>query len=158
MKFDGRTRLGKLYLRMKADCKRVVEEAIRTNEFVNRTGNLEDSYGAAIYYDGVLQEDSIYYREPKAISAKKWKGSTIKGHDEMLSYLRSFKPRKKGLTLVLVAAMPYGEILERGGGRLLRKYKVIVGANEILRSLAAEYGGMFGRRRVARTSISVESI
>lgn len=154
-RFDGRTRIGKLYLKMKADCKAVVDEAIRTNEFTSRTGNLEDSYGAALYYDGNLLEETIYYKEPKAIAPKNWKGSLVKGHDEMLDYFRSFKPAKKGFTLVLVAAMPYGEVLERGGGNLRRKYKVIVGANKFMRDLAEKYNGMFGRRRVARTSINV---
>lgn len=158
MTFDGRTRLGKLYLKMKADCRRVVEEAIRTNEFTNRTNNLEDSYGAALYYDGVLLPETLYYHEPKAITPKKWKGKLVSGHDEMMDYFRKFKPRKKGFTLVLVAAMPYGEILERGGGNLHRKYRVIVGANEIMRTLAAEYNGFFGRRRIARTSINVERL
>jgi hypothetical protein len=157
-KFDGRTRLGKLYLKMKADCKRVVEEAIRTSEFTSRTGNLEDSYGAALYYDGVFLEETLYYKEPTSIVPKRWKGSLVKGHEEMMNYFMSFKPVKKGFTLVLVAAMPYGEILERGGGNLKRKYKVIVGANGLMRRLASEYDGMFGRRRVARTSINVKGI
>lgn len=158
IKFDGRTILGKLYNQMKEDCKAVVEEAIRTNEFVNRTNNLEDSYGAALYYNGMILPETIYYKSPKATTTKKWKGKDVSGHEEMIKYLVKFKPTKKGLTLVLVAAMPYGEVLERGGGNLHRKYKVIVGANDFMRKLAQKYNGMFGRRRIARTSINVERI
>lgn len=158
IKFDGRTRVGKLYNQMKEDCKLVVEEAIRTNEFTNRTNNLEDSYGAALYYDGMVLPETIYYKSPKATETKVWKNREVSGHNEMIKYLMSFKPKKKGLTLVLVAAMPYGEILERGGGNLRRKYKVIVGANKLMRDLALKYNGMFGRRRVARTSINVENV
>lgn len=157
-KIDYRTSLGRLVKVMKEDCKRVVEEAINTNEFTNRTNNLEDSYGCAVYYNGQLLRDTLYYKEPIATNTKLWYKKEKSGHKEMLNYFETFRPRKRGLTMVLVAAMPYGEILETGGGYLRRKYKVIVGANGLMRELAAKYDGMFGRRRGGRTSINVERI
>lgn len=158
IKFDGRTYMGKVYKKLKDSCKDVVEKAIDTHEFENRTHNLEDSYGAAVYYDGMILPETIYYKSPKATERKKWKNKELSGHEEMIKYLMKFKPRKKGFTLVLVAAMPYGEILERGGGNLRRKYQVIVGANKVMQELANDLSGMFGRRRGARTSINVEKI
>lgn len=155
---DYRTIEGRFIKEMTKDCKTAVDAAIASNEFKNRTGNLQDSYGAALYKDGVLIRESIYYKTPIATTEKKWRGEMKSGHDEMIKYFESFKPRKMGITMVLVAAMPYGEVLERGGGNLNRKYKVIVGANSVMRELAAKYEGMFGRRRGARTSINVERI
>lgn len=155
---DFRTRTGRFIKSLFPKCKEAVKAAIATNEFTNRTGNLHDSYGAALYYNDKLISESIYYEEPIAVTRKPWKGEMKSGHNEMKEYLKRFRPRKKGITLVLVAAMPYGEILERGGGNLRRKYKVIVGANTVMRKIAAEISGMFGRRRGARTSVNIEWI
>lgn len=51
---DYRTALGRVVKEMAKDCKAIVEKAIVTNEFENRTGNLQDSYGAAVYFNGNL--------------------------------------------------------------------------------------------------------
>lgn len=158
-KIDYRTALGRIIKEMKDDCKRLVMRAQSTKDYTNRSFHLRDSYGAAVYHNGVLLTDTIYYREPVATGTKNFKrdGSLVStsGHRAMIDYLHRYKPRKKGLTIVLVAAMPYGEILESGRG-LQRKYKVIIGSNSLMRELAAKYDGMFGRRRGSRTTVSVE--
>ena len=41
------------------------------------------------------------------------------------------------MDLVVAAAMPYGVVLEKGGGGLRRKYKVISGINSEVCNLAA---------------------
>lgn len=130
------------------DAFRLVEEAYRTKTFEEQTGNLADSYGAAVYYNGVIVKDGIQYLEPKATEPRMWKsGDYRSGHDEMIKYFRNYKPRKQGFTIVLVAAMPYAPVLEGGNGLGLRhKYKVITGANSLMRELAAKYERKFGGR------------
>ena len=63
------------------------------------------------------------------------------------------RPRTKGLSLILIAAMPYEKVLEQGyfevkGKRinLTKKYKVITGANAFMRQLAQKWAGKFGRK------------
>lgn len=143
------------------DAFRLVEEAYKTKTFEEQTGNLADSFGAAVYYDGVLVKDGIQYLEPTATKPRQWtSGDFRSGHDEMIKYFQNYKPRKKGFTIVLVAAMPYAPILEGGGGYGIRhKYKVITGANSLMRELAAKYESKFGGRtwskgRGTRTTIN----
>jgi hypothetical protein len=130
--------------KMRNDCIRLVSAAYTTKTFQEETGNLADSIGAAVYRNGVLLEDTIAYREPRASSPAAWypkKGDYRSGHEEMIKYFRNYKPRTKGLTIVLVAAMPYAEVLEQRPSKsgLQRKYKVITGAYSSLRQLKGEY-------------------
>lgn len=157
--FDQRTILGRAALKLAKAAERAVKAAYDSKDFTDRTYNLHDSYAAAVYYNSELIVDSVYVLEPqKATEPKDWYGQSKSGHSEALDYFMNFKPRKKGLTMVLIAAMPYADILEGGKGGLRRKYKVISGANSIMRNIAAEMQGMFGRRRGSRTSVSVTPI
>jgi hypothetical protein len=145
---DGRTLKGKIANMITRDLIWLVSKARETSEYEDKTFNLHDSYGAAVYDNGVLIEKSITYLEPLATKTKNWYDREgITGHEEMITYLRTYIPRKKGITVVLVAAMPYSEVLEKGSAGLKRKYKVISGANSLMRQLAAEYSGKFGRKR-----------
>lgn len=123
------------------DGKRLMVEASMTKDYTNRTFNLHDSYGSAVYYNGKLQNDTIYYLSPNATEAKKWYGTNIKGHDELIDFLQDYQGSAKGLELVIVAAMPYASILEDALGRVKRKYKVISGARLAMEELENKYKG-----------------
>lgn len=126
--------------KMRNDCARLVSTAYITKTFEEETGNLADSIGAAVYRDGKLIEDTLVSRVPRATSPTRWYSDDYRsGHQEMLNYFRNYKPRIKGLTIVLVAAMPYAEVLEKRKSALKKKYKVITGAYSVLRQLKNEY-------------------
>lgn len=126
------------------DGKNLVESAYRTKGFQNQTYNLKDSYGSAVYYDGVLQVNSIYTMSPESVQAKKWYGKPLKGESEIFDFLREYSyPKKgKGFELIIVAAMPYASILEHGQGNLRRKYQVISGVKSEVNALANKYNGI----------------
>lgn len=124
-----------------SDGKTAIQEAYKTKDYQNRTYNLHDSYGSAVYYNGVLQVDTIYYLSPNSTTAKKWYGTLMKGHDELIDFLQEYQGSAKGLELVIVAAMPYASILEDALGRVKRKYKVISGARLAMEALENKYKG-----------------
>ena len=133
-----------------SDGKNAIQEAYKTKDYQNRTYNLHDSYGSAVYYNGVLQVDTIYYLSPNSTTAKKWYGTLMKGHDELIDFLQEYQGQKNGIELIIVAAMPYASILEEGSGGLKRKYKVISGAYSEMQSLQKKYKGS----TIKRTSTS----
>lgn len=134
--------------KLRKDCKKLVKEAFETATFTERTGNLADSYGAAAYEGGKLLEETMAYRTSQATSTKKWyTRSNIGGRGEMLNYFRNYKPKGNGFTIVLVAAMPYAEVLEKGSAGLHQKYKVISGAYSLMQELAGEYEGKRGYKK-----------
>ena len=121
--------------------KDLVEEALRTKTYEHDTYNLHDSYGAGVYYKGRLIRE--YYNEPSmAKKPKKNLGELEYGKDNIRDYLHSeYKPTTNGIVLVVVATMFYGEILERGGGKLKRKYKVISQISSSAELVANEFKG-----------------
>ena len=132
---------------------RVIQEAYNTRDFTNRTYNLRDSYGSAVYYDGKMVNGTLRtLGNPMATEGKKWHGETLHGRKEVTNYLKNeYKPTSKGLSLVVVAAMPYREQLE-----LKYKYRVISGANWMMRSLADTFAGKFGVRKSGITINNIE--
>ena len=132
---------------MAKDCERLVYYAIHTATFTSQTGNLVDSYGAAVYKDGVFVENTFFTAPIQATVSNKWYNEYKYGKDEMIKYFRDFKPRTKGFTIVLVAAMPYAEVLEKGSAGLHHKYKVISGAYSLLQDLAENYSGKRGYKK-----------
>lgn len=135
-------------------CLRALAAAYSTKEYADKSYNLSDSFAAAIYKDGVLIPDTMAFMEnQKAVSGKKWYGSNIVGHQAAREYLTKYKPRSKGYSLVVIAAMPYYDILEKGRGGLRNKYKVITGANSFMRDLAKEIDAKFGGRRKQGTTL-----
>lgn len=121
--------------------KDLVEEALRTKTYEHDTYNLHDSYGAGVYYKGRLIRE--YYNTPnKAKKPKKNLGELEYGKDNIRDYLHSeYKPTTNGIVLVVVATMFYGEILERGGGKLKQKYKVISQISSSAELVANEFKG-----------------
>lgn len=120
---------------------KAIQEAYNNRDFTNRTYNLHDSYGSAVYYNGVLQMDSVYFISPVASVAKKWYGKWLEGHDELIEFLQEYQGQKNGIELVIVAAMPYASILEDK-----RKYKVISGAWSQMQSIQSKHKGSTIRR------------
>lgn len=157
-KLDKKGAIAKLAAEMIKDGLRLLKEAYLTADFESETGNLFDSFGCAVYYNGELWPNSISTLTPTATTPKEWYGTLISGEEEIEQYLRNYRPRARGLTLVLAAAMPYYSVLEAGGGKngipqLTRKYKVITGANALMRDIARKYQGKFGGRRKQGTTL-----
>ena len=89
----------------------------RTNKvWQNRTGNLNDSFGFAIYYNGAQ-----VFKEVDSNSATVPKMGK-KGHDEAVKFLDSYDAGM-GYTLIVVAGMYYAKPLE-----VNRKYDVLFGS------------------------------
>lgn len=123
----------------------VIKEAFETANFnKKRTQNLRDSYASAVFYEGKMVNGTMRtLGSPLALVDKTWYGRKIRGRNEATRFLRhDYKPTGHGLSLVAIAAMPYREVLE-----LKYKYRVISGANWMMRSLAHTFSSKFGVRR-----------
>lgn len=149
-KVDAKKAIEKMVEQLSKEGKLLVEKAYNTRSFEDRTFNLHDSYGSAVYYNGVLQRNSIYYMSPQATEAKKWYGAMLRGRNEIVDFFLEYKGRGKGFDLVLVAAMPYASILEHSQGSLKKKYKVISGAMSDMEALARKYNGVISRTSTSR--------
>lgn len=149
-----------------ADGARAIHFAFSTRGFVNRTYNLHDSYGSAVFVNGSLWPETIRYvgnqmaseksaREmgdykgertwPNKQGTRTYTGDTIyaEGRKEVYRFFLDYQSKgssKSGIELVIVAAMFYASILENGRGSLRRKYQVISGATNLMGSLANKYG------------------
>lgn len=115
---------------------KLILQAVNSRDYTHRTLNLHDSYGSAVYLNGALVEKSVMLLGSKATKAKSYKGSKLKGSEEIMKYFQSYKPKSE-IELVVAAAMPYGVVLEKGGGGIRRKYKVISGINTEVGNLAS---------------------
>lgn len=134
----------------------IIKEAYNTATFDDQTFNLHDSYGSAVYKDGVYERGTLRTLEPQATQTKKVDGYHVKGKNVVSRYLREYRPRQKGLTLVVVAAMPYGDILEAGKDPLTHKYRVISGARWMMRSLAYSLSSKFGIKKHGMSINNIE--
>lgn len=116
--------------------------AYDTRQFTNRTFNLHDSYGSCLYYNGKEYPNSRRYVGRNALVGKKDMGKNlILGRAEIDAFFDKYKPNPKGFDLVVAVAIFYGEILEKGTGKLRRKYRVISGAANQIYTLASMYNG-----------------
>lgn len=88
-----------------------VKFAIENHQFNNRTNNLEDSYGYAIYNNGTMVEEPFLFN-PVATQKANFQGKDYSGHEEALKFLRGFKPSSNGWVLVVVAGMPYADFVQ----------------------------------------------
>lgn len=99
----------------------VALEAYRRRTYANRTYNLHDSYGSAVFVDGILIPDSV-----KVIERTRSKKASRHGHTPpdaktgraaLNKFLnQAWIVRKKDhITLVIAAAMWYGDIVESKG-------------------------------------------
>lgn len=111
---------------------RIAFDAFKSVSYKADTNNLDDSFVWGVYNHGKLVEGAFGCVQPQeAIEPKKWYGKELYGHDLAMSFLRTFRPIKKGYALVVAAVMPYGRILEEK-----YKYRVIATAREEMRQMA----------------------
>lgn len=113
-------------------------DAYRNHSYKHRTYALHDSYGSAVYLDGVLIPETIRYINRSRQSKndyRGWRGSKdlaanprdfFTGRQALLNYLKN-PPRmskKNHITILVVAAQWYASILE-GKKNGNRKYIVL---------------------------------
>lgn len=80
-----------------------------SHDFKNRTFNLEDSYAAAIYYNGQIVEKTLSTKRASKPVVRD--GIAYDGHDRAESFINNFQAGD-GYTLVVVAAQFYASWLE----------------------------------------------
>ena len=125
-----------------------IKQAYETRDWRNRTFNLHDSYGSAVYANGKLLKSTVRYVGQEMVRPD-YKGNrrlsgaevTMKGREEVMDFFSQYTPKTKGVELVIAAAMFYANILEKGGGNLSHKFHVISQANGIMQGLAQKYNG-----------------
>lgn len=107
----------------------VALEAYRRKTYTNRTYNLHDSYGSAVYLDGKLIPDSIKYIERAYATnvsraghnlinkSGDRKGKPMSGRESLKRFFeQAWVVRNKDrITLVVAASMWYGEMVESKG-------------------------------------------
>lgn len=123
------------------DGEKAIREAYEGREFTNRTYNLHDSYGSAVYYNGTLVKSSIRY-----VGAEMAEEDERYGRNEVNEFFSNYRTKnRKGIDLVIVAAMFYADILEEGKGRLKRKYKVIAEGEDYMKNVATHFRGTLSK-------------
>lgn len=130
--------------RLAENGRRLIIKAFETATFdKNKTQNLHDSYGCAVFYNGKLVPNTKYVFTSRAAQGRfnPYSGEMEYGRYEINDFFNNYKPHTDGFELVTAAAMFYGEILEKGTGRLRRKYRVISGIDGAMNELAAKTGG-----------------
>lgn len=98
----------------------------------SRTGALHDSFGSAVYVDGVLQKDTIRF-----VDDSTWQNESnnpYKGRRVLMNYFERIKPRNKKneVSIVVIAAVPYALFLEKGTHAGRYKIRVISGARQYI--------------------------
>jgi len=123
--------------------KKLIDKAFATANFdKNKTQNLHDSYGSCVFYNGKEVPNTRRYVGRKATVGKvNPRGELILGRAEIDNYFDNYKATSKGFELVTAAAIFYAEILEKGMGKLKRKYRVISGLGSEMNALAKRTGG-----------------
>lgn len=146
---------------------KLIKYAYNNKDWQNRLGNLHDSYGSAVYVNGVLYKNTIRYvgsemSERTRSNNPQWfwnqersfpdfRGNRylpgdeimVSGREEVMDFFSKYKPtNKKGVELVIVAAMWYANVLENGTSYgLSKKYKVISHCASLMQVLASKYRG-----------------
>lgn len=122
---------------------RMIRRAFSSATFnKNKTQNLHDSYGSCVFYNGKEVPNTRRYVGRKAVVGKKDpQGNLILGRAEIDEFFNNYKTQSKGFELITAAAIFYASILEKGKGRLKRKYRVLSGLNTAMNQLATETKG-----------------
>ena len=121
--------------------KRILAECEQERTYTHRTKNLYDSYGYGVYYNGKLQRKGFLSASETATETKKWYGVEISGREQIENFLMSEYKSPKGIELVIVAAMPYAEVLENASSGQPQKYKVISMSYNKLKDLSSQVKG-----------------
>ena len=111
---------------------KIVDSQLQNKGYTHRSHNLHDSYGWGVYLNGELKASG--YPAVQATEGKKWYGETIKGREAVETYLKTKYKAHPGIDLVVVAAMPYGEVVEEK-----YKYEVIATARNDLKRLSTKF-------------------
>lgn len=113
----------------------------------NKTQNLHDSYGSAVYYNGKLVQGSQRFMTSRAVGGRynSYTEEIEYGRNEIEAFFRDYKANNKGFELVIAVAMFYGTYLEEGSGNLKRKYRVISSVADEIQALASKYKGTVRR-------------
>ena len=125
------------------------------NNWENRTYNLHDSYGSAVYVNGDLREDTIHYAVERGRSNKDSTRKTHYGRNGREALDIYFKKnhfgKKSGeIVVVVVAAMWYAEALEKKG------YYVIKGVayRELAKHIETEMAPVFEKWGMSHKDMS----
>lgn len=110
-------------------------DAYRNHSYRHRTYALHDSYASAVYLDGMLVEESIRYinrSRQKKDDTRAWRGSKnpetknpwefgYYGRDSIKNYFQENKNirKRKGISIVVIAAQWYASIVESKGYTVL---------------------------------------
>jgi len=125
MKRDNQTIINKLPSAVKAIVDKQILDGFRrlrnsaltyaqsSHEFKNQTNNLEDSYAAAIYYDGAIIEKTISGKT--ATEPRTYRGADWFGHEAAGKFLDEFDAGS-GYTLIIVAGQFYAAWVEAKHG------------------------------------------
>lgn len=118
-------------------------DAYAKRGFQHRTRNLHDSYGSAVYVDGVLVEKSIRY--VGGILSRKVDPKTKKtGRETLEDYFRShrFGTTNHEIVVIVVAAMYYAGILESQGRYVITPARDYIDSNweSVMSSVYSKYG------------------
>lgn len=131
--------------KLASDGGKLIKQAFTQADYdKNKTQNLHDSYGSAVYYEYKLIPRSKRFLERLATSSKydPYENEYITGRRAVEEFLGQYRPTDDGLQLVVVVVMFYGSILEQGKqGGLGRKYKVITQIGDDVISLADKIKG-----------------
>lgn len=130
--------------------RRIVEEANRSAEAQNRTGNMADAYGYAVYLNGKEMRRGYANATPTSSGPHKgWPKYGIPadtGRGYLDSFFETYIPPAKGYHLVTVNAAYYSRILEEGAQarprrQVATKYRIISQMTDEMDRLAAKYRG-----------------
>lgn len=134
-----------MYAKQLADeGRKLVMKAYQTATFnKNKTQNLRDSYGCAVFYNGKMLPNTKFLFTSRAIGGKynNYTGEVEYGRSEINHFLDNYKTHTNGFELVVAVAMFYGYILEEKKGRLREKYVVISGIDSYMDELKRKTGG-----------------
>lgn len=126
------------------DGEAVIRKAFDTADYMkDKTQNLHDSYGCAVYYNGQLMPYTVFKLNRLAVKGVRNRetNSVEFGFQEIDKFFKSYKAVPKGFELVTAVAMFYGQYLQDASGNQRRKYKVIANAFNDLSIIASKYKG-----------------
>lgn len=133
-----------LAMKLASDGQKLIEKAYLQADYnKNKTQNLHDSYGSAVYYKRKLVSGTKRYFTQMANEPKfdPYDDTYITGRRAIDEFLGTFRPPNDNMMLVIAVAMFYGSILESGESPLHRKYKVISMIGDDVHLLAAKIQG-----------------
>ena len=133
-----------LAMKLAEDGQKLIEKAYLQASFnKDKTQNLHDSYGSAVFLNRKLYQGSKRYFS-KVASVPRYNSYTESneyGRDEINKFFDTYVPKDDGMQLVIAVAMFYGGILEAGKSPLRRKYQVISMVGDDIKALTSKIKG-----------------